>query len=120
MAFIKDNETHSVSDPDRKLKLLSVRGFSTGDKEFQIIWGDDSFSFVAKDTIHYGGERGQTPIGVDWFVGSMKIPDVLMDRKLEIMGIIKEALEAQWKWKGSPFSGEATVRFDPRLIPSVH
>lgn len=114
MGFIRDKETNKIIDKERNAELISVMGYSSGHKEWKINWGDESFKFTAKDTMTYGGERQNTPIAVEWFVESMKIPESLADKKSKLLAMVKEALEA--KGVGARFKGPAVVKFHQRFI----
>ncbi len=71
--------------------------------------------FTAKDTRKYGGETQNIPVGIEWFIASMKIPENLKDKRSQIMEMIKNSMEAQGL--GPSFEGyPSTVVFDPRLI----
>lgn len=118
MAFILDPITRKIVDHDRKAELISIQGYSSGHKTWEIKWKEDSFRFDAKDTNIYGGENGKTPISVEWFIASMDIPEKLADRRLEIIAMIKESLEVMGAMKGLP--RKVYVKFDPRLVRSIH
>jgi len=77
MPFVKDEKSGKIVDRDRNAVLRSVRGYSSGEKEWEIDWDSEVFSWMAKDARKYGGPRQNTPIGIDWFVTSMKIPESL-------------------------------------------
>lgn len=114
MAFQLDKETGKIIDPERNIRLIGAGGLSDGIKLWEIEWGEKRFEFKAKDSRAYGGAMGNTPIGVHWFVASMKIPENLKGRRAEIIKIIEESLKAKWKLSG--WEGEATIEFDSRLI----
>ncbi len=114
MPFVRDKKTGEIVDHERNAVLRSVQGYSSGYKEWEIDWDGEVFGWMAKDTRKYGGPHQNTPIGIDWFVASMKIPESLKDRRVEIMEMIKDSLQA--KWKKSGWDGDAKVEFDPRLM----
>jgi hypothetical protein len=114
MAFITDKETGKIMDQERNAVLESVRGYSTGDKEWSINWNGEIFSFMARDIKTYGGDTKNIPIAIEWLVTSMKIPKHLEEKRSEIMGMIKESLEV--RGIGAGFAGPSIVEFDPRLI----
>lgn len=62
----------------------------------------------------YGGKTQNIPMGIEWLIASMKIPEDLKEKRSEIMGMIKESLEVRWATSG--FEGQAIVKFDQRLI----
>lgn len=116
MAFRCDEQTGKVIDDDNDAELISVRGFSDGTKQWEIVWGDKVFGFKARDTITYGGERDNTPVAIEWFIASMQIPENLTEKRGELMGMIKDALMA--KGLSARFKGPVSVKFDQRLIQS--
>jgi hypothetical protein len=115
MMFVRDWETGRVKDPEQNAVLSPVRGYSSGHKDWQLNWNGDVFGFTAKDTTHYGGKTENIPIGIEWFIASINIPETLQSKRPEIIKMIKEAMEAEGL--GVSFDGyPSKVIFDPRLI----
>lgn len=115
MAFVRDKETNEIVDPERKAVLKHIKGYSTGDKDWEIHWNGEIIGFTARDNRQYGGETKNILMGIDWFVASMKIPQSLEGRRAEVMGIIKDAMEA-YSLKYSRMKVDCHVQFDQRLI----
>lgn len=115
MAFVRDKETRKVTDPERNAILEHTRGWSNGDKDWEISWNGEIIGFTARGTKTYGGETKNIPVAIEWFIASMKIPEHLAARKAEVIGIIKEAMEVQGLGPSFP-DGPVTVKFDQRLI----
>ncbi|QQG36856.1 MAG: hypothetical protein HYS17_03530 [Micavibrio aeruginosavorus] len=115
MSFILDSNTHTLRDPERNIELRSIRGYSTGDKDWEIHWNGEVIGFTARDNPKYGGETKNILMGIDWYVASMKIPQHLESKRAEVMGVIKEAMEA-YGLKYSRMKVDCRVQFDQRLI----
>lgn len=114
MVFVRDKKTGKIMDPERNAILQSRGGRSDGYKHWEIDWNGEVLGFTARDHRQYGGETKNIPMGIEWFVASMKIPEGLKEKRSEIMGMIKESLDAEWKNSG--FQGCAVIKFDSRLI----
>lgn len=115
MPFIRDRETGKIMDPERNAVLTSAGGLSNGFKHWEITWSGEIIAFTAQDTRKYGGETQNILMGVDWYVVSMKIPESLKPKRAEVMGLIKEALEA-YGLMYAPKQVECHAKFNPRLI----
>lgn len=115
MAFIRDRETNEIVDPERNAVLKHIKGYSTGDKDWEIHWNGEVIGFTARDNRKYGGETKNILIGIDWFVASLKIPDSLKDKRSEIMGLIRDSMKA-YGLKFPELNVECHVQFDQRLI----
>lgn len=114
MTFVRDKETGKIMDPERRVILQSRGGRSDGYKHWEINWNGEVIGFTAMDTPTYGGETKNIIMRVDWFVASMKIPENLKDRRSEVMGVIKEAMEA-YGLSYLPLKVESHIQFDSRL-----
>lgn len=115
MAFLRDEKTNKVIDPERNAVLRGIQGFTSGFSDWEIQWSEGTIGFRAKDKTKYGGENGKTPIAVDWFIASVKIPESLKARRAEAFAMIEDSL----KGYGSGLIGyrvKTTVEFDPQLI----
>lgn len=115
MVFIRDRQTGDIVDPERNAVLYQVAGSRSGYKDWEINWNGDVIGFSAKDTSSYGGETRNILEGMEWYVHSLKIPESHKDRRSEVMGIIKEALEA-YVLVYAPRKIDSHVKFNPGLI----
>lgn len=102
-------------DPERNAVLTDIGGRRDGFKHWQISWNGEIIGFTARDDGIYGGESQNVLLGIDWYVVSMKIPESLKPKRAEVMGLIKDALEA-YGLKFSHTTVECHVKFNPRLI----
>lgn len=118
MAFVNDFENRRTVDVERNIILRAPTAGPERSVFFELEMEDEVVKFMATYELHRTGEKhkDRNVCNINWRIVQTSIPESMKDKKDEIWGIVREALDVYGFGHQKNDINEVSITVSPKLL----